>query len=395
MSQVIEQTNSATIGSAYGQLFRSCVRAAHAQGASDIHIEPTKSGVDIRFRVFGEMQPPWKQLPVDHKQSFVVAVKKETRLAIGVSGKPQDSRCTVEGVPVDLRVNLLPTLFGEKIVLRLLDAGREFGIENLGIPTNTLADMMAALNYRNGVVLISGPTGSGKTTTLYSMLSAIDRTRKNIVTLEDPVEYTIAGINQVRIDPKVSFAGALRAVLRQDPDVILVGEIRDEETAGLAFKAAATGHLVLSTVHANGAAEVVGRLVGLGIDKDTLTENLRFSAAQRLVGRLCQHCAINAPLTLCQYASEVVGQAFDDLELVDAKFRTRNGSGCEQCHEGFTGRIPAIEYMNESGVKRLLEGGAGALHSQRSGVLKQTLQHAAYELARTGITDVREVTSIG
>jgi type II secretory ATPase GspE/PulE/Tfp pilus assembly ATPase PilB-like protein len=340
------------------------------------------------------MQPPWKQLALDHKQSFVVAVKKETRLAIGVSGKPQDSRCTVEGVPVDLRVNLLPTLFGEKIVLRLLDSGREFGIEKLGIPANTLADMIAALNYRNGVVLISGPTGSGKTTTLYSMLCAIDRTRKNIVTLEDPVEYTIGGINQVRIDPKVSFAGALRAVLRQDPDVILVGEIRDEETAQLAFKAAATGHLVLSTVHANGAVEVVGRLLGLGIDKDTIGENLRFSAAQRLVGRLCQHCSIKAPVTLVEYARDVI-EGYTSPKC--ATFRIRESSGCEQCREGVTGRIPAIEYMNESGIARLLELGPGAASRSEilKQVMKQTLRRAAYDLASMGLVDVREVTSIG
>lgn len=339
------------------------------------------------------MQPPWKQLSVEHKQSFVVAVKKETRLAIGISGKPQDSRCTVEGVPADLRVNLLPTLFGEKIVLRLLDAGREFGIEKLGIPVNTLNDMMAALNYRNGVVLISGPTGSGKTTTLYSMLSAIDRTRKNIVTLEDPVEYTIAGINQVKIDPKVSFAGALRAVLRQDPDVILVGEIRDEETAQLAFKAAATGHLVLSTVHANGATEVVGRLLGLGIDKETLKENLRFSAAQRLVGCVCQHCSAPASAVFCRQAYEAVGQTLNERDLKGAKFRTRNESGCGHCHDGVTGRIPAIEFMTESGVVRFLERETISVQ-KRTGVLKQCLKHAAFELASVGTIDVREVMSI-
>lgn len=395
MNQAVDHIDYGNGTSAYGQLFRSCVRAAHARGASDIHIEPTKVGVDIRFRVFGEMQPLWKHLSLEHKQSFVVAVKKETRLAIGVSGKPQDSRCTVEGVPVDLRVNLLPTLFGEKIVLRLLDAGREFGIQNLGIPYNTLADMMAALNYRNGVVLISGPTGSGKTTTLYSMLSAIDRQRKNIVTLEDPVEYTIEGINQVRIDPKVSFSGALRAVLRQDPDVILVGEIRDEETAKLAFKAAATGHLVLSTVHANGAIEVVGRLLGLGIDKDVLAENLRFSAAQRLVGLLCQDCAIKAPMTLCQYAIEEVGRVFDEKEMKSTMFLTRYGSGCERCHNGVTGRVPVIEYMEEAGVNILLDDGFVAARSPRTGVLKQSLKCAAYELARDGSIDVREVTNIG
>jgi len=395
LSQVAGQTSASATRSAYGQLFRACVRTAHSRGASDIHIEPTKSGVDIRFRVFGEMQPPWKQLSVEHKQSFIVAVKKETRLAIGTSGKPQDSRCVVEGVPVDLRVNLLPTLFGEKIVLRLLDAGREFGIGNLGIPANTLSDMMASLNYRNGVVLISGPTGSGKTTTLYSMLCAIDRMRKNIVTLEDPVEYTIAGINQVRIDPKVSFAGALRAVLRQDPDVILVGEIRDEETAQLAFKAASTGHLVLSTVHANGATEVVGRLLGLGIDKDSLVENLRFSAAQRLIGRLCDYCSVKAPVTLCEYACMALDKNVKDNELQDSRFRTRNDGGCEHCHEGVTGRIPAIEYMNEAGVRRLLEAGAATVRPTRSGVLKQTLKQAAFDLACRGIVDVREVTSIG
>lgn len=395
MSQAADQTSTADTGSAYGQLFRNCVRTAHSCGASDIHIEPTKSGVDIRFRVYGEMQPPWKQLSLEHKQSFIVAVKKETRLAIGTSGKPQDSRCVVEDVPVDLRVNLLPTLFGEKIVLRLLDAGREFGISNLGVSTNTLSEMMAALNYRNGVVLISGPTGSGKTTTLYSMLCAIDRMRKNIVTLEDPVEYTIAGINQVRIDPKVSFAGALRAVLRQDPDVILVGEIRDEETAQLAFKAASTGHLVLSTVHANGATEVVGRLLGLGVDKDTIAENLRFSAAQRLVGRLCEHCSFKAPVTLSEYACVALDKTIADAEVREARFRTRNDRGCERCHEGVTGRIPAIEYMNEAGVKRLLEAGSAAVRSTRTGVLKQTLQQAAFEMACRGIVDVREVTSIG
>ena len=387
---MIAESATVVAKSPYGELFKASVRAAHAAGASDIHIEPTKTGVDIRFRVFGEMQPPWKQLELDHKQSFVVAVKKETRLALGVSGKPQDSRCTVEGVPVDLRVNLLPTLFGEKIVLRLLDAGREFGIEKLGIPTNTLTDMMAALNYRNGVVLISGPTGSGKTTTLYSMLCAIDRTRKNIVTLEDPVEYTIAGINQVRIDPKVSFGGALRAVLRQDPDVILVGEIRDEETAQLAFKAAATGHLVLSTVHANGAVEVVGRLLGLNIDKDTVAENLRFSAAQRLAGRLCEHCSTKAPVTLCQFAAESVGA---DSQPPNANFRLRNNTGCPRCHEGLTGRVPVIEYLNEAGIARLLEIRLDPLG--RAGQLKQTLKRAAFDLAEFGLIDVREVTSIG
>ncbi len=372
--------------SPYVELFRTCVTAAYEAGASDIHIEPTRNGIDIRFRVFGDMRPPWKTLGAEHRHSFTVSVKKETRLAIGVSGRPQDSRCNVEGVPVDLRVNLLPTLFGEKIVLRILDAGREFGIENLGIPESTLSDLLAALNYRNGVVLISGPTGSGKTTTLYSLLCAVDRSRKNVVTLEDPIEYTMAGINQVRIDAKISFASALRAVLRQDPDVILIGEIRDEETASLAFKAAATGHLVLSTVHANGATEVIGRLLNLGIDKDSLRENLRFSAAQRLVPKLCKDCSTLAPSDIAMAAiSEVPHQ----LKSSTATFRIKSESGCCKCHGGIIGRVPAIEYLTKTKIMTYLAGCDGGTK------LVQSLQDAAHELAARGDIDVREVKAIG
>ncbi len=358
--------------SPYTELFRTLVRDAHAASASDIHIEPHKDGIDIRFRVFGDMLPPWKRLESQHKQSFTLAVKKETKLAIGVSGRPQDSRCQVSGVPVDLRVNLLPTLYGEKIVLRLLDSNREFGIDQLGIPHDTLTEIMKSLEYRNGVVLMSGPTGSGKTTTLYSMLCSIDRTKKNIVTLEDPVEYTIPGINQVKIDPKISFGNALRAILRQDPDVILVGEIRDEETAKLAFKAAATGHLVLSTVHANGASEVIGRLLGLGIDKDTIAENLRFSAAQRLVGRLCQFCSLSAP----------------DI-VRDGNFKRRFEPGCTECRSGITGRLPVIEFMDDLNIKDLV------LSRNQTGGVKESLKVAALKLAKNGLIDIKEVTQFG
>ena len=354
-----------TAASPYAELFRASVNAAHGEGASVIHIGPTREGVDIRFRVFGEMKEPWKRLSLEHKQSFLVAVKKETRLQIGVSGRPQDSRCNVSGLAIDLRVSLLPTLFGEKIVLRLLDTGREFGIDSLGIPDKTLADLLNALSFRNGVVLISGPTGSGKTTTLYSLLGAIDRVRKNIVTLEDPVEYTIGGISQVKIDPKVTFSAALRAVLRQDPDVILVGEIRDEETANLAFRAAATGHLVLSTVHANGAAEVTQRLLNLGIDKDTLRDNLRFSAAQRLVPKLCPLCAVN----------------------VEGSYRQKNEVGCQACTGGVVGRLPVIEYLTRERIVDYLDG--------RGGRAEPSLFEAAEQLAREGLIDMREVSSIG
>ncbi len=372
--------------SPYAELFRASVRAAHDAGASDIHIEPTRAGVDVRFRIFGDMRLPWKSLGIEHRHSFIVAVKKETKLAIGISGRAQDSRCNIDGVPVDLRVNLLPTLFGEKIVLRLLDAGREFGVENLGIPEPTLKDLLAALNHRNGVVLISGPTGSGKTTTLYSLLCAVDRSKKNVVTLEDPIEYTIAGINQVRIDTKVSFASGLRAILRQDPDVILVGEIRDEETAALAFKAAATGHLVLSTVHANGAAEVLGRLLNLGIDKDTLRENLRFSSAQRLVLRLCPECSTEAPANV---ARDALADSVVHKKSKTASFRVRGIHDCSKCLGGIVGRVPAIEYLTETQIISYLDG------KDARPKLVRSLQSAVLALATQGLVDVREVKTIG
>jgi type II secretory ATPase GspE/PulE/Tfp pilus assembly ATPase PilB-like protein len=372
--------------SPYAELFRAAVQGAHAMGASDVHIEPTRTGVDIRFRVYGEMRLPWKRLSIEHKQSFLNAVKRETRLAIGVSGSPQDSRCTVQGLPIDLRVNLLPTLHGEKIVLRLLDANREFGIQNLALPETTKADLLDVLRYRNGVVLMSGPTGSGKTTTLYSLLCAIDRRAKNIVTLEDPVEYTIEGINQVQIDRKVPFGQALRAVLRQDPDVILVGEIRDEETASLAFKAAATGHLVLSTVHANGAAEVVSRLLNLGVDRDTLRSNLRFSAAQRLVPLLCPHCRIKAPALTVEALKTLLPCASDFSQGI---FCIKSEDGCEHCSGGIKGRIPVLEYLRSAQIDACLSSQPGAAME-----LTVSLRDASFEIARSGKIDIREVMDI-
>lgn len=386
----IDQQNvNGTKPSPYAELFRDIVKAAHKSNASDIHIEPTRDGVDIRFRVYGEMRDPWKKLGPEHRHSFFQAIKRETRLTIGVAGRPQDSRCNVAGVPVDLRVNLLPTIYGEKIVLRLLDSSREFGIDALGIPKDTLAAVMKALDSRNGVVLMSGPTGSGKTTTLYSMLCAIDRTRKNIITLEDPVEYTIHGINQVKVDGKVSFSSALRAVLRQDPDVILVGEIRDEETASLAFKAAATGHLVLSTVHANGAREVAGRLLGLGLTPDTLRDNLRFSAAQRLVGRLCEYCATPAPETLGDTLTNLLSTGQKD---VTSTFKLKHEPGCSHCNSGITGRLPLIEYADESGIRKLLETPEAS--GERTGILTKSLKEAAFEMAARGLIDAREVMDV-
>ncbi len=373
----------------YGELFYDAVQKAQTDEASDIHIEPTRTGISIRFRILGDMQPPWKKLSTDHKLGFVNEVKQLTNLSIAISGRPQDGRISIDPLKLDLRVNLLPTLYGEKIVLRLLDLKRNFDLDRAGFEVETLHDLKDATRFKNGVILISGPTGSGKTTTLYSLLCSIDRKKLNVITLEDPVEYSLPGINQVRIDSKINFSQALRAVLRQDPDVILVGEIRDEETAALCFKAASTGHLVLSTIHANGAAEVIGRLLNLGVEKFMIASNLRFSCAQRLVKRICQTCAVKCPQDV---ANDILKKAGVDLISRDGKSNFEladDGNGCSACRGGYTGRIPILEYMKGGAIKDFIE--VAARDPPR---LARTLKEAAYYHAFQGEIDIREVLNV-
>src|SRR6185312_4465433 len=229
--------------------------------------------------VHGELTS-WKWIPAAHKSAFLQEAKQLSHCSLAVAGRAQDARVAFSDLKLDVRVNLIPSLHGEKLVLRLLDQSRSFDLSAVGLPDTALGALRRALEHRTGVNLITGPTGSGKTTLLYSALASLDRSRLNIISIEDPVEYTFPGITQVQVTAKLSFADALRAVLRQDPDVILVGEVRDSATAELCFQAAATGHLVLSTLHANSAAEAKGRLLGLGVRTDLLDSCLRFSSAQ-------------------------------------------------------------------------------------------------------------------
>jgi len=370
----------------YTSLFRDTVVAAKELSASDIHVQPTRVGVDIRFRINGDLTL-WKQLELEHRQSFVNEVKRLTNLSIAMSGRAQDGRVSFKNWKLDIRASLLPSQYGEKIVLRLLDLTRSFELDAIGFDDTTLNDLKAALRNKNGVVIISGPTGSGKTSTLYTLLSHLDRQAKNILTLEDPIEYGIDGITQVQASPKLTFAEALRAVLRQDPDVILVGEVRDAETADLCVKAAMTGHLVLSTLHANGAAEVVSRFLNLGIDPFSLRASLRFSAAQRLLKRVCADCAV--PLTSAQ-CREVV-TTFSDRELIFQEvgnWRTKSVEGCSQCRGGVVGRVPVLEYMKGHEVQDYL--------SQLDGKprMSNSLLAAAVRLAERGIVDVFDALEI-
>jgi type II secretory ATPase GspE/PulE/Tfp pilus assembly ATPase PilB-like protein len=370
----------------YTSLFRDTVVAAKEQSASDIHIQPTRSGVDIRFRINGDLIL-WKALDLDHRQSFINEVKRLTNLSIAMSGRAQDGRVSFKNWKLDIRTSLLPSQYGEKIVLRLLDLTRSFDLDAIGFDDTTLADLKSALRNKNGVMIISGPTGSGKTSTLYTLLSHLDRNSKNILTLEDPIEYGIDGITQVQASPKLSFSDALRAVLRQDPDVILVGEVRDSETADLCVKAAMTGHLVLSTLHANGAAEVVSRLLNLGVDSFSLRSCLRFSAAQRLLKRLCDACAV----PLSENQRREVATNFVDRELPfdeTGQWKTKNLDGCSQCRGGVVGRVPVLEYMRGHEVQDYLS------QPENKPRLNNSLAHAAAKLSERGIVDVFDALEI-
>ena len=323
----------------YACLLKELIDVAKLKGASDIHIEPTANGVDLRIRVDGIISC-LKKIALEHRESLILEAKRIFGLSIGVSGTPQDGRVSLPSVGLDLRVNLLPTHFGEKIVMRLLDLGATFEISSLGFHVEERKLLESLVHYEDGVVIVSGATGSGKTRTLYALLQAIGPSKHNIVTLEDPIEYRLEGLNQVQISRKMSFGDALRSVLRQDPDVILVGEIRDSETAKLCFQAAETGHLVFSTLHANGAREVTTRLENLGVDRLLLESSLRLSIAQRLEQKLCPRCKIvPKPASLEAFVRENANHAAH-LDLI----RTRNEGGCSQCHLGNKGRVPVLEW---------------------------------------------------
>jgi len=371
--------------SPYSSLFLDLVRDAKAGNVSDIHIQPTREGVEIRFRVDGDMKQQLV-LPLEHRRSFVNEVKRLAGLSVAVSGKPQDGRVSFNDWQLDLRSSLLPSQFGEKLVLRLLDRTRKFELPVLGFDEDTEHDLREILEEKSGVVVVSGPTGSGKTTTLYTLLSEIDRKSRNVLTLEDPIEYSIDGLTQVQVGPKLSFAQALRSVLRQDPDVILVGEIRDAETADLCIKAASTGHLVLSTVHANGAADVVGRLINLGVDRYLLKSVLKLSSAQRLVKRLCTKCSL--PLSNSEIAN--LGRVLTRDNYKGASgLRKRNDAGCEACRSGVTGRVSVLEYAKGNGLGPLFQ------EEPRTDGLSASLQSAYLARALKGEVDANEYRKVG
>lgn len=331
----------------FAPLFRELFdKTAKDKNVSDIHIEPRMDGVLIRIRRNGLLYD-YKTVPQKACNLFFIEVKKLFDLQLGISDCAQDSRVTFDEFNLDIRVSSLPHIHGEKIVLRLLRKDTLFDLDTLGFDPDALEAIETALSYKNGIIIFSGPTGSGKTSTLYSLLNALDKKQKNIHTVEDPVEYTIPKINQIQVSEKVTFSNVMRNILRQDPDVILIGEIRDRETAELAFHAATTGHLVLTTIHTNYAADVITKLVNyFKIDRELVKQNLRLASSQRLVRKLCK---CSEPIVDIGYLKKYYLQ--HQLERTsNIALKIQNLEGCLDCQNGVTGRFPIFEYINHKHI---------------------------------------------
>jgi type II secretion system protein E len=359
--------------------------------ASDIHIEPFQKTLKLRYRVDGELiaaESPPKALQL----AIASRIKILAGLNIAERRVPQDGRFRVKvmGKEVDLRVSILPTAYGEKIVIRLLDKSALTGsMDQMGLDDATLDKFKKAIDAPHGMILVTGPTGSGKTTTLYSVLQELNNPQYNIVTVEDPIEYELSGINQVavRADIGLDFSSALRSILRQDPDIVMVGEIRDNETADIAVKAALTGHQVLSTLHTNDAAGAITRLDDMGIEPFLISSSVILTCAQRLIRRICTNCReefIPEPELLARLdISQTEGAVF------------YQGHGCDRCKgRGYLGRTAIIEALPVSeAVRRLVikRASAAVIKNQAVSEGMKTLRMAGIDKALEGVTTLEEV----
>ena len=363
--------------------------------ASDIHIEPYEKSFRVRYRIDGVLYEVMKP-PLKLKNALTSRVKIMSELDIAERRLPQDGRIKLKmgkGREMDFRVSVLPTLFGEKIVLRLLDKSNlQLDMTKLGFEQSQLDDFKECIHQPFGMVLVTGPTGSGKTTTLYSALSELNQTSENLSTAEDPVEFNLGGINQVQMheDIGLNFAAALRSFLRQDPDIIMVGEIRDFETAEISVKAALTGHMVLSTLHTNDAPSTINRLLNMGIEPFLVSSAVNCIVAQRLARRICAECVADDP--------EVDMEQVSSAGLTDEEikgYKARKGQGCGSCSDtGFRGRVAIYEVMvmTDSLKEFVLNGASGAeikREAIRGGMV--TLRRSALNMMLEGITTISEV----
>ena len=406
----LEALQNAIVAGNIPKMVMEAVAHAIEMRSSDIHLEPLKNTVQMRFRIDGVLRRIVEYPPNIHP-AVISRIKIMSNLRIDEQRIPQDGRASVttaEGRELDLRVSTLPTVNGEKVVMRIQDQSREIPtFEQLGISGMAYSLLNNALELPNGIILTSGPTGSGKTTTLYSSMTLLNKPDVNILTIEDPVEIQMDGLNQSQVHPDIdyTFAVGLRTALRQDPDIIMVGEIRDRETVDVAIEAALTGHLVLSTIHTNSAVETLTRILNMGVPPFLLTATINAVIAQRLVRKLCEHCRV--PVQTDAKTMEMVKHAVSKLnpnEPVDAgllsglQFYGPPETGCEQCNGlGYRGRIGLFEVMRMSNPLRtlILKGGTSLEISDlamQEGMV--TLEQSGIIKALYGITSLSEVYAV-
>ncbi len=370
-------------------------------GASDIHIDPEEDRVRLRFRIDGVIQNIFTMERKTYEK-LVTQIKYDGKMRLNVSSVPQDGRTSfkVNKNQVDVRISTLPTEFGETILLRLLDTRNTIqDFEELGYSGTALNNLENAIGKSHGMILVTGPTGSGKTTSLYAILQKLNRPENKIITLEDPIEYHIPQISQSQINEKngYDFAGALRASLRQDPDIIMVGEIRDTDTAQIALQAALTGHIVLSTLHTNSALDSIPRLINMGIKPFMIAPALNAVVAQRLVRRVCKVCKTNRPLTETEKAEIAALQTkFPTLSIhLPEEVTSPNPSGCDRCsHTGYKGRIALVEVLVvDAELRQLIFDGASVQKMERAAIAGGFMNMHEYGLiqALEGKTSLEEV----
>jgi len=373
------------------RLINGIIAEAARAGASDIHIEPYETGLVVRMRVDGVLTEKLRMPP--HVASVIVnRIKVMARLDIAERRIPQDGRIslTLGGKLLDVRVSTLPNRANERVVMRILDKeSAAISLDLLGLSEETRQILTEALSEPNGIILVTGPTGSGKTTTLYAGLKQLNDGSRNILTVEDPVEYAIEGIGQTQVNAKVglTFAAGLRAILRQDPDVVMVGEIRDKETADIAVQAALTGHLVLSTVHTNDAVGAITRMRDMKVEPFLLASTVRAVIAQRLVRKLCEHC--REPIQADGSLASLLG--FDRGTVVF------QATGCEHCnHTGYQGRIGVFEAIRiDDTIRKLInEGGDENGIIDHAFANRPQLSDAARALVKSGVTTAEEAVRI-
>ncbi|MGB2973015.1 MAG: type IV-A pilus assembly ATPase PilB, partial [Candidatus Competibacter sp.] len=366
------------------------------RGASDIHFEPYEKIYRVRLRQDGILDEIYKP-PVAMAPRMAARLKIMAQLDIAERRVPQDGRIKLyltKQRAIDFRVNTLPTLWGEKVVMRLLDpSSAQMGIEALGYEDHQKELFLHAIHKPQGMVLVTGPTGSGKTVSLYTALNILNTAAVNISTAEDPVEINLAGINQVNVNPKVgmTFANALRSFLRQDPDIIMVGEIRDLETAEIAIKAAQTGHMVLSTLHTNSAPQTLSRLMNMGVAPYNIASSVTLIIAQRLARRLCQHCKEETKIP----AEELINQGFREAELNELEIF--KAAGCDQCNHGYKGRVGVYEVLpiSEETGRIIMESGNAlqiAVQARKEGI--NDLRQSGLNKVRMGLTSLEEINRV-